>query len=376
MKKYLVFLLMLVSLKGFVSAQTDLPTDRQATAETVHLYNNLKKITQRGILFGHQDDLAYGVTWKYQPGHSDVKDVTGTYPAVYGWELGHLEIGSDVNLDSVPFDKMKNFIREGYQRGGVITISWHLNNPMNGKTAWDPEKGTVASILPGGAKNALFNSYLDKVAAFMLSLKGDKGELIPVLFRPFHEHTGSWFWWGKATTPDEEYKALFRYTVDYLKNKKQVHNLLYVYNTGSEFSNEEEYLKRYPGDDVVDVVSFDTYQFGDASKDNTFSANLDKWMGIVEKVAKEKNKIAALAEIGYNLIPYATWWTNTLLPGIRNHKIAYVLVWRNAGYKYKEKQVEYYAPYKGQASEADFLEFFRLPQTLFQDDITYNEMYQ
>ena len=94
-------------------------------------------------MFGHQDDLAYGVGWKYEEGRSDIKDVTGDYPAVYGWELGHLEIDKPVNLDSVPFKKMQQLIKKGYERGGVITISWHLNNPLTGKSAWNPATGTV-----------------------------------------------------------------------------------------------------------------------------------------------------------------------------------------------------------------------------------------
>jgi hypothetical protein len=374
MRKYFTIILLIV-LIGCNKEKTAQPSDSKATRETVNLYNNLNKVIDRGFMVGHQDDLAYGVNWKYESGRSDVKDVTGDFPAVYGWELGHLEIGADRNLDSVPFDKMKTFIYNAYQRGGVITISWHTTNPMNGQSAWTPDSGTVASILPGGAKNAVFNEHLDKVADFMLSLKGDKGELIPVLFRPFHEHTGGWFWWG-TITPDEEYKALFRYTVDYLKNKKNVHNLLYVYNTGSEFSNAEEYLKRYPGDDVVDMLSFDMYQYGDAATDSSYIQALDQRLGIIEKLAAEKNKTALFGETGYNQIPYQEWWTKRLLPGIGNHKISYVLLWRNAGYKWKENQIEYYVPYDGQPSAPDFVKFFDLPQTLFQRDISYKEIYE
>ena len=90
-----------------VSGQTatnDLPADKKATKETIALYHNLKKLLNEGIMFGHQDDLAYGVGWKYEPGRSDIKDVTGDYPAVYGFELGRLEMDQPVNLDSVPFD--------------------------------------------------------------------------------------------------------------------------------------------------------------------------------------------------------------------------------------------------------------------------------
>src|SRR5215210_5403497 len=101
-----------------------MPSDKKATKETIALYHNLKKLLNKGIMFGHQDDLAYGVGWKYVEGKSDVKEVTGDYPAVYGWELGRLEIDHPVNIDSVPFDKMKGYIRYGYDQGAVITLSW------------------------------------------------------------------------------------------------------------------------------------------------------------------------------------------------------------------------------------------------------------
>ena len=225
------------------AAASDLPSDKKATKETIALYNNLKKLLNKGIMFGHQDDLAYGVGWKYQAGRSDIRDVTGDYPAIYGWELGHLEIDSPVNLDSVPFKTMKQLIKQGYERGGVITISWHLNNPLTGKTAWNPEVGTVASILPGGSKHEFFKTWLDKVAVFMNDLKGNHGEFIPVIFRPYHELNGNWFWWGgKNCTPDE-FKKLWTFTVSYLRDEKKLHHLLYAYNT-DRYASKEDYLQK------------------------------------------------------------------------------------------------------------------------------------
>ena len=66
------------------------------------------------------------------PGRSDIRDITGEYPAVYGFDLGRIELGWKVNLDSVPFDKTRQYIQEAYERGGIITLSWHLNNPLTG----------------------------------------------------------------------------------------------------------------------------------------------------------------------------------------------------------------------------------------------------
>jgi hypothetical protein len=366
--------LLFVSLGLAASAQNDLPVDKNATIETIHLYTNLKKLLSKGIMMGHQDDLAYGVGWKYIPGRSDIKDVTGDYPAVYGWELGRIEIDHPVNLDSVPFDKIRQFIREAYMRGGVITISWHLNNPLTGQTAWQPAPGTVASVLPGGEKNDLYKSWLDKIAAFMLSLKGKKGELIPVIFRPFHELNGSWFWWGgKNCTPDE-IKQLYRFTETYLRDEKNVHNLLYAYNT-DRFATREDYLERYPGDEWVDITGFDIYQGNNIKKNEDFMQELDKTLTTLDVIAKERNKIPALTEFGYNGLPDSSWWTNVLLKTLSSHTIAYALAWRNSGF-HGEGRYEFYVPYKGQGSANDFVKFYEAPETLFQKEVTKENLYQ
>ena len=102
--------------------------DSLATTETVALFNNLKAVSQTGLLFGHQDDLAYGIGWKASPGRSDVKEVCGDYPAVIGWDLG--DIGNEANLDGVNFSHMKSWIKQVYDRGGINTISMHLDNPV------------------------------------------------------------------------------------------------------------------------------------------------------------------------------------------------------------------------------------------------------
>ena len=105
----------------------------------------------------------------------------------------------------------------------------------------------------GGQYHDRYNAYLDMVAEYAKQVNG------PILFRPLHENTGSWFWWGKAFCDAETYKSVFKYTVEYLRDEKEVHNLIYVYGPGSEASSLEEYNERYPGDEYVDMVGFDTY---------------------------------------------------------------------------------------------------------------------
>jgi mannan endo-1,4-beta-mannosidase len=364
----------------FLSAyagEGDTPANPAATKETVNLYRNLKKLAGKGFMFGHQDDLAYGVNWRYEAGNSDIKTVTGDYPAVYGWDLGGIELDQENDLDGVPFKKMKQFIKEGYARGGVITLSWHARSPSGAeKGAWDTTHGTVASILPGGANHALYKTWLDKIAVFISSLKGSKGESIPLLFRPFHEHTGNWFWWCRNACTDFEYKTLWRFTVYYLQNEKKLNNLLWVYNTSDNFKTTDEFLARYPGDDMVDMLSFDGYQYDDPQKNDWFVKNTGSLLKMIGELAKEKGKLTALAETGYEAVPYAEWWTDVLLKAIGDNPISYVLVWRNHGYAQWNKKMHYYAPYKGQASATDFQKFYDLPVTLFEKDVLAEKLYQ
>ncbi len=369
----LLIVILLINLNSFSCySQVGLPVDAQATKETVQLYKNLHRLLSKGIMFGHQDDLAYGVNWKYQPNASDIKEVTNDYPAVFGWELGHLELDSSKNLDDVPFEKMKQFIQQAYSKNCIITISWHLRNPLTGKSAWDPELGTVASVLPGGIKHDLYKSWLDKLAVFFNDLKTKNGTFIPVIFRPYHELNGSWFWWGKNHCSPDEIKSLYRFTADYLKNKKGIHHLLYAFNT-DKFSSEEEYLERYPGDEYVDLLGFDIYQRQEGNE--AFIQTTDRLLTVLEKLSASKRKIPALTEFGYGTIPDSTWWTSTFWKAIGHHQISYVLGWRNAGKK-ENGEMEFYVPYKGQQSADDFRKFYAIKKTLFAKDLLKENIYR
>lgn len=342
-------------------------SDKKATPETVSLYKKLNQLAQKGYLFGHQDDLAYGVNWKYENGRSDVKDVVGDYPAVYGWDIAGLERNDANNIDGIPFTKMKQYIEEAHQRGGISTISMHFDNPATGKSAWDNSPNTLKSILPGAENHQKFTIWLDKAADFFLSLKDKKGKNIPILFRPYHELTGGWFWWGKGNGTPEEFKTLWKFTFDYLQ-KKGVHNLIYIYNTGS-FSSKEDFLDKYPGDDYADILSFDSYQNNDDKEGKKFIEEVQKQLKIIDEIGKKQNKLIAIAEAGYEAIPDPKWWTGTLSKAIGDYKISYVLLWRNHGWQEKEQKMHYYAPYPGQVSAKDFVDFYKLDKTLFEKDI-------
>jgi mannan endo-1,4-beta-mannosidase len=346
--------------------------DDDATDETRALFANLRRIAPEAVLFGHQDDLAYGVHWKREAGRSDVKDVTGAYPAVYGWELADLELGAAENIDGVRFDDMRGWIKEGYERGGVVTISWHMNNLMSGGNAWDTTR-VVPALLPGGMHHEAFKGWLDDFADFVKGLKVGPfaglgfGTHVPIIFRPYHEMTGSWFWWGAGSTTPDEYKALWRFTVGYLRDVKGVSNLLYAYAT-DVFPDEEAYLLRYPGDAYVDVLGFDDYHA--LRSEEGVDAFVQRLRTVVT-LAEARGKVPAFTETGYEGIPEPAWWTSRLLRAITadpvGRRIAYMMVWRNANAA--DMPGHHFVPYAGHPSAPDFVRFYQDPFVLFGDEL-------
>lgn len=341
--------------------------DPQATDETKALFDNLDQLRNEHVLFGHQDALAYGVHWVGEPGRSDVHDITGSHPAVYGWELGHIELGHEENLDGVSFSDMQNWIREGYQRGGVITISWHPDNPVTGESAWDASPA-VPAVLPGGEQHERFLTWMDRLAEFLEGLQTENGEMIPVIFRPWHEMNGSWFWWGRELCSPEEFHEFWRFTVEYLRDEKGLRHLFYAYST-DRFEDEEEYLERYPGDEYVDIMGYDDYgSIESAETRDDFVRQLET----VVRLSEARNKIPVLSESGYNTIPDETWWTDVYLAGINDNnttrRIAFALVWRNANME-NDREAHFFAPYPGHLSADNFIEFRNHPLILFEDDL-------
>jgi mannan endo-1,4-beta-mannosidase len=371
----LCFLLTAISLAGF-SQKAPLPSDKKATKETIALFQSLLELKNKGIMYGHQDDLMYGTTWWYEKDRSDIKDITGDYPAVAGFELGHLELGNERSLDSVSFVQMAEQIKTHYFRGGVITISWHPNNPLTMQikdtlsrrqygTAWDvSSKEVVASILPGGKNHDLFNTWLERLASFFIGLKDDKGIPIPVIFRPYHEHSGSFFWWGTNLCTDQDYSALWRYTVDFLRDKKNIHNILYAYNT-DRVTSLEQYMRGYPGDDIIDMLSIDMYDRGEQ-----FGPELDNALAFVTNEAKTRNKLTALSETGPRR-GMQDWWTSVLMPVVSKYPVGYVLTWRNT-YRPRFIRPANTTP----PSNEDFKKFFDSPRSLFLKEVVEANVYK
>ena len=342
--------------------------DKNATKETRNLYQNLKKISKKHILFGHQHALEYGHGWSNEPNRSDVKSVTGSHPAVVGIDFSGFSGHSKDEIQKTKEVLKKNVIAT-YERGGITTVSWHFLNPASeGGFYWKDSisKPAMSLIKKGGSHHEQYKEILKTIADFAHSVKAKDGTLAPMIFRPFHEFDGDWFWWGKPYTSREDFIEVWQFTVSYLRDTLKVHNFIYAFSPDNRFITEATYLERYPGDDYVDLFGMDDY--GDFGRDGKY--DLDKAvkkLKIISDVAIQKKKLAALTETGLESIPNANWWTEVLLKTLQSEKLelAYVLVWRND----ITSATHFYAPFPGQVSETDFIQFYEDPYTLFENDL-------
>ena len=342
--------------------------DKNATQQTKALYANLWKIQSKGFMFGHHNSLMYGREWYNVPGRSDTKEVCGDYPAVYS--LDFAEIMDDRHQSGDLNDARKRTILEARARGEVITACAHLNNPLTGGDSWDNSETTVVSeiLKTGSPTNEKYLTWLDRMADFVSDLKDEQGELIPILFRPYHEHTQTWSWWGSSCTTQEEFINFWRFTVDYLIQEKGLHNLIFAISPQLDAATtKERILFRWPGDDYVDFIGIDSYH-------GTNTQALDTNLKNLEEVSREKLKPVGVTETGIEGVrdgsgqEYVNYWTEEILTPLVGKKISMVIVWRNKFDPLHEGH-HFYGPWIKHASASDFVDFYGSSISLFSKDL-------
>ena len=306
--------------------------DDKADAGTVALYQYLEAVGKSSsVIYGHMEDtvLKAGAA---ELTYSDTEDITGSISALDGIDCGDLfagfaekfiarypeeAAGLGMDKDNITTaDNIKaaaEFSNKSIKAGALMTLSAHMpnfayaekkENADSIEKAYDRFDYSKANsnnltgdcmnnILPGGKFNEAYTSYLDLIAEYASQVDGT------ILFRPLHENTGSWFWWGSAFCSADTYKNVFKYTADYLRNVKNVHNLLYLYGPGSEAATEAEYEERYPGDGYVDLLGFDSYDDNPTNGTNyTFQENFKNTIRLTNSFAKKHNKLFAVTETG------------------------------------------------------------------------------
>ena len=338
--------------------------DANATAETKALYSNLWAIRDKGWMFGHHDDLMYGRKWYGTEGGSDTKDVCGDYPAVYSLDLSTF-MDERSETEGVENAMRIKLMKEAYDRGMVITACLHLNDPLTGDDAWldsgKTSKAAAEILKSGSATQVKFNGWLDKLADVAKNLKGSDGKVIPIIIRPFHEHTQTWSWWGKSTTTEQEFVGLWRYFVDYLK-KAGVHNLIYAISPQMDSKNEEsDFLFRWPGDEYVDFIGMDCYQ---GIKNDIFLGNLK----LLSKLSTEKKKPAGVTETGVEGFKVADYWITNIAAPMAGRKMSLLVTWRNK-YDPMGQGSHYFSVFPGHVSEESFKTMYSRSDTYFCKDL-------
>ncbi|MBD2704235.1 mannan endo-1,4-beta-mannosidase [Spirosoma sp. BT702] len=271
--------------------------DARATLSTKGLFSYL--ICQYGqkLISGQQDDVEY------------VLEKTGKEPAVGAFDL------MDYSPSRVPFGSKPirtseaciQWAKKGEGRG-IVSLCWHWNAPTDlinkapDKLWWSGfyTKATTFDLAAAlSDKNGeRYKFLLRDIDAIAEQLKKFQDADVPVLWRPLHEASGGWFWWGaKGHAP---FKELWQILHDRLMNHHQLHNLIWVY-TGTDTVNPDW----YPGDQYVDIVGLDIYTEPTATLNGNWTNAQTTFNG---------KKLVTLSEVGHlprpdNVRTLNTWWS-------------------------------------------------------------------
>ena len=274
------------------------PVDANASdaAKTVYtfLYDNFGKKTISGVMTGDMDTANGDITQ-----HADVQAVyqaSGKYPALVGFDFMNATGINEVEDWYKEYtDKCIALAKDLYQRGGLPAFTWHWRDPsrQTGEFYSGNQVATPCTMKISDAMNAdgswntssdLYQNIIkdiDTVADYFLALQG---EGIACIFRPLHEASGGWFWWG--TDGGANFVKLYQLIVDEMVNVKGVHNVIWVWNPCSV--NDADWN---PSDAYYDVVSIDIYN--DALD---YSSNYTAFDQL--KILTAGKKIIALSENG------------------------------------------------------------------------------
>jgi mannan endo-1,4-beta-mannosidase len=251
-----------------------------------------------------------------------VHEATGRWPAVQGFDLSGWNSPTWGKTYTPVVENMVDDVKAWWLKGGIVQMQFHWKNPTRPDgSAWSGlpprERGTGpvdvgAAVTPGTPVHTALMADLQKNADYLQKLADAR---VPILWRPFHEIDGGWFWWTDKTTPENTAK-LWRMMYDYLVKERKLHNLIWVYSAGVHAGGYKQLVKRekreekpedevafrkryYPGAAYVDIAGIDIYPGGGygAPTDDAYP----KAFQIMQAVAP--GKMLAMCESGVPLNP-------------------------------------------------------------------------
>lgn len=253
-------------------------SNANADETTKKVYAYICDTYENGIISAQQESTWVGGT-EYEMDY--IYDATGKLPAMRGLDF--------MNDD---FDGVVERAADWWKKGGLVTICWHCGPKFDGNydnckndeiADWD------AVLTDGTPENKEFVKNMDNAGKALQRLQ-EQG--VPVLWRPFHEFDGAWFWWGKGE--EENFKKLWIMMYDHFTNDLGLNNLIWVLgysHNGTDYKGKPP--KWYPGDEYCDIVGADSYEVDENGAEN-------RLYKIVRKITKGKKPLI-LHECG--LIP-------------------------------------------------------------------------
>jgi len=237
------------------------PINPKATPEVQALLRLLYEHSGETVLSGQHNYIGH------ESQHSEeTLDLTGEYPVVWGSDFGFADTTND--KDGVHYRQvMVDEIIKRHEAGNIITLMWHACRPIDEEPCtW---KGSVQNelskkewqdlVTPGTNIYKNWANQVDEIAGYLQQLQLAE---IPILWRPYHEMNGGWFWWGRKEGEDG-YKKLWKMLYDRLTNYHELHNLIWVWNPNAPrnlwMDEAYAYEKYFPGPEYVDVLAADVY---------------------------------------------------------------------------------------------------------------------
>lgn len=268
------------------------PVDANATNAARVMYGflleNFGKRTISGIMTGEMGSSNTDVKK-----HADVQAVysaSGKYPALIGFDFMNATGKSESTSWNKDYTRSSmNLAKDTYRKGGFPAFTWHWRDPSRNTDAFytsDCNMKISNALKSDGTWNTSSSLYkyiikdIDAIADYFLELQKAG---MACIFRPLHEASGGWFWWGREGA--EPCKKLYRLMYDEMVNVKGVHNVIWVWNAGD---NDKDWN---PGDDYYDIVSADIY-----NGDFDYSSNYVSFDNL--KTLTNGKKIIALSENG------------------------------------------------------------------------------
>ena len=269
MKSNCYFFIVLFLMGSFcLKAQTADPLANQKTQCTLSYLKSLPALPNNKVISGQWTNyrgLPNTPATEFDTSITSVYNLTAKWVGILGNTYMRQHTGPYGNwIDDLK--KVNKTLIDYSNQNGIVTVMIHWNNPWTGGGTTDKTSSTnlLDIVTPGNPANISFLKDLDSIAVGFSQLQ-DSG--VTVLFRPFHEMNGNWFWWGSKSTTlpvSSDFTALWQYTFNYLTNTKKLHNILWYYTPSARETKETNLafkteLFYYPGDNYVDVIGLDVY---------------------------------------------------------------------------------------------------------------------